>query len=903
MPKYFYLFACFWLLASWAFAQNQVIVKGKIVGQNGESLASANVTAYQITAADTSLVTFALTNAKGEYFLKLAADSSYYKLVARGLGYDVETFYLRAMSQTTIVHDFVLNTKTLQINEVVVRAVIPVRVEKDTTTYNVKAFADGSEKTVEDLLKKLPGIKVTDDGKITLKGKPIEKVMIEGEDFFSKNYRLITKNLTSDVLDKVQAIENYTENNLLQGIEKSGKSVLNLTIKAERKLNVFGNVSATAGVENRYGATSALFSLVKKIKFGIIGNANNTGYDPIQNAEYELATDEDAFAGFGSAGDVVRPLSVLQMSHIPDVDSRRVNFNQAKLIGTNLNYKADSSLKIRGFGYYYGDRLSAGNVVKQQFLLDNSTIQIQDSSWNYRTPRLWAGQLRADYMSNSKTSIRWISDVKNTRLTNDYFLDSKNLELSERISSYGQENVTMANHQLNIVHRLKGKNAILADVGYTSNQLPQQKEVMSSRFAPLFRLNSSYNQLRQNSQNDNQGWKAIVRWKGATVNNHFTIGAGVLQRTEQLNSDILIDNGTTQKFKADTAFVNGSRLQKNIFLVEGQYQINWKLLRVIMSGSVQATNSNFEDKIRQIEFSESRLLLNPTIGLGADLGRNQRIFSSVSSNQTLPSINDLATGYVLGQYRDFDRSKPIFNVQKTDMWLLSYSNMNWTNYYSINGSLSYSRVNSLNISNYQLTNTLSFTTTQPIRRPIDFISADYQIDKLFTKISMKVRLDGNLSQTKTINSINSTDLQQSTVRGLNSRIYLISAFSGIFNFTVSSSWNVSSVYLENSNMAQNQTRLFKPSAWIRIKPHPDWFIKITGERIDWKQNENTSQTNFVDFEVRYSPKASKWSYEMSGNNLLNARQIRYTQLTNYLIFESAYNLQPRFVTASVSRSF
>ncbi len=735
MPKLFYLFCYFLLLASCAFAQSQVIVKGKIVGQNGEGLASANVTAYQITAADTNLVMFALANSKGEYLLKLAADSSYYKLVARGLGYDVEAFYLRATPQTAVVHDFVLNPKTLQINEVVVRAVVPVRVEKDTTTYNVKAFADGSEKTVEDLLKKLPGVRVADDGKITFKGKQIDKVMLEGEDFFSKNYRLITKNLTADVLDKVQAIENYTENNLLRGIEQSGKSVLNFSIKADRKLSIFGNMSATAGVENRYGATSALFSLVKKVKFGIIGNGNNTGYDPIQNAEYELATDDDAFAGFGSVGAVSRPLSVLQVANIPDVDSRRVTFNQAKLIGTNLNYKADTNFKVRGFGYYYGDRLSAGSVVRQQFLLDNTTIQIRDSSWNYRTPRLWVGQLRADYMPNAKTSIRLVSDVKNTRLTNDYFLDSQNLELSEQITSDGQENVTMTNHQLNIVHRLKSKNAILADVGYTSNQLPQQKQVRSNRFASLFRLNPSFNQLIQNTQNDNQEWKAIVRWKGATASNHFTVGAGVLQRTEQLNSDILIDNGTgAQAFRPDTAFVNGARLRKNIFLVEGQYQIKWKVLRVIMSGSAQVAKAGFEDNIRQVGFSESRLLLNPTIGLGADLGQNQRIFSLLSSSQTLPTINDLANGYVLGQYRDFDRSRSIFNVQKTDMWLLSYSNTNWTDYYSINGSVSYSRINSSNVSNYQLSNKLSFTTTQPVRRPIDFVSADCQIDKLFTKI-------------------------------------------------------------------------------------------------------------------------------------------------------------------------
>ncbi|MEI7585146.1 hypothetical protein [Runella sp.] len=727
--------------------------------------------------------------------------------------------------------------------------------------------------------------------------------MLEGEDFFSKNYRLITRNLTADVLDKIEAIDNYTENALLHGIEKSGKVVLNLTIKADRKLKVFGNANVAAGIRERYSLNEALFSLVKKVKFGIIGNANNTGYDPIMNAENELNADDNAFSSFSSAGNGANPLLFLKMANIPDVDPKRVTFNQAKLLGTNLNYKVNEKLKMKGFGYYYGDRLAAGNRTAQQFLLDNTTLKIQDSSWNFRKPTLWAGQLRADYLLNKKTSVRWITDVKNTRTQNDYFLDSKNLELSEKVSVINQENVLMTQHQLNIVTRLTAKNALLADIGFSYNQLPQQTQANSGRYSPFFGVGTSYNQLFQNVNNNNEEWKAIVRWKGVMKKNNFTLASGFLRRTEQLNTDILLKNENGLNFNTDTIFSNDATLQKDLFLVEGHYQVQYGVLRVMGSGSAQATQSDFKEHQRSFSLAQSRLFFNPSLGFGVDLGNNQKLLALFSRSQVLPNINDLAVGYVLNGYRSFSRSSAIFNTNKNDMWLLSYSNMNWQHYYSINGSLSFNRAFSSSISNYQLSNTLSFTTNQPIFTPLNRFSANWQVDKLLTQLSVKVRLEGSWSQSNMLNRINTTDLRQSTLRNLNSRIYLISAFESFFNITLSSNWNVSRVFTQNENAAVSQTSLFRPNVIIYLRPTKEFHFKITGERIAWKQNENRSITNFLDVEIRFYPQKSKWSFEIIGNNLLNSKQITYTQVSNYLIFQNSYLLQPRFATFSVSRMF
>jgi hypothetical protein len=880
----------------------QVLVKGNVQSQNQQALSAVSVLAYQITASDTVLIKYAITDAKGFFKINLSKSEKTHLIKASALGFADGLLWV-SPTDTLLIHTFTLAPKELQLREVVVKSQIPIQVKKDTIVYSAKAFTDGTEKTVEDLLRKLPGVKVSEDGKITVKGKPIDKVMLEGEDFFSKNYRFITRNLTADVLDKIEAIDNYTENALLHGIEKSGKVVLNLTIKVERKLKVFGNANISVGIRERYSLNEALFSLVRKVKLGIIGNANNIGYDPIMNAENELNADDNAFSGFSSAGNGANPLLFLKMANIPDIDPKRVTFNQAKLAGTNLNYKVNEKLKMKGFGYYYDDKLAAGNRTVQQFLLDNTTLKIQDSSWNFRKPHLWAGQLRTDYLLNKKTSIRWITDVKNTVTQNDYFLDSKNLELSEKVSVIGKENVRMTHHQLNIVTRLSAKNALLADIGFSSNQLPQQTQANSGRYFPFFGLVASYNQLFQNVNNNNEEWKAIVRWKGVKNKNNFTLASGFLRRAEQLNSDISLKNENGLNFNADTTFSNDATLQKDIFLFEGHYQVQYGILQLMGSSSIQATKSTFRDPTHNLSLNQSQLFLNPSIAIGADLGNNQRLLALFSRNQVLPSINDLAVGYVLNQYRSFSRSRAIFNTNKNDMWLLSYSNMNWQHYYSINGSISFNRTLSSSISNYQLSNTLSFTTNQPIFTPLDRFSANWQVDKLLTQISVKVRLEGSWSHSNMLNRINTTDLHQSTLRNLNSRIYLISAFEGFFNITLSSNWNISRIFTQNNNAAISQTSLFRPNLIISLRPIKEFHFKITGEHITWKQNNNRSSTHFLDVELRFYPPKSKWSFEVIGNNLLDAKQLFYTQISNFFISQNSYFLQPRFVTFSVSRMF
>lgn len=135
---------------------------------------------------------------------------------------------------SNISFDFVLIKDTVKyLESVTVTAKKKLyKINRDTTSFKVKNYADGTEKKIQDIIKKLPVIELNEKtGEIKYKGKLIETVKLDGDDLFGDTYTIGTKNINVDMVDAIQAIENYTANPLLKGIENGDKIILNLTLK------------------------------------------------------------------------------------------------------------------------------------------------------------------------------------------------------------------------------------------------------------------------------------------------------------------------------------------------------------------------------------------------------------------------------------------------------------------------------------------------------------------------------------------------------------------------------------------------------------------------------------------------------------------------------------------------
>ena len=174
---------------------------------------------------------------KGKYEIDLKEE--YLKIVVeiQSSGYITATKIIENLQKKkTYNFNFVLKKDTITnqlLDEVIIIAKRkPFKIKKDTVSYNVNSYRNGSERKIEDIIKKLPGIEVDKNtGVIKYKGKPIESVTLDGDNLFGHNYTLGTKNINVDMVSQIEAIENYSENPLLKGIEKGDKVSLNLKFR------------------------------------------------------------------------------------------------------------------------------------------------------------------------------------------------------------------------------------------------------------------------------------------------------------------------------------------------------------------------------------------------------------------------------------------------------------------------------------------------------------------------------------------------------------------------------------------------------------------------------------------------------------------------------------------------
>lgn len=203
-----------------------------------------------------------------------------YQLKVSFMGFKPQTFALdlRGKGGNKKVQDVLLKEDAILMQEAVVEGNLPeMTVADDTVVYHASAFSLPPGAMVEELIKKLPGVVVDDNGKITHNGKEVKKILVDGKEFFNNNQELVLKNIPAEIVDKVKAYDKQSDLARVTGIDDGEEqTVLDLEIKKDKRRGWFGQVSAGYGTEERYQARMNLNRFLDKQKASIVGNANNT---------------------------------------------------------------------------------------------------------------------------------------------------------------------------------------------------------------------------------------------------------------------------------------------------------------------------------------------------------------------------------------------------------------------------------------------------------------------------------------------------------------------------------------------------------------------------------------------------------------------------------------------------
>ncbi|PZP48629.1 MAG: hypothetical protein DI598_09770 [Pseudopedobacter saltans] len=253
------------------------ILQGKVLSVDKKPIGLATVTVF--IAADTTLVTYRMSNDNGDFKIPNLPLNKELRLLATFSGYEAfrQNFILTDTSSTFQIDSIFLKSTTKDLDEVIVISERPpVSLKNDTIEFNANAFKTLPNALVEDLLRKLPGVRVDADGNITVNGKPVNKILVDGKSFFGDDPKMATRNLPANAIDKVQVVDDK-EQALLNGDNNTSNvgKVVNITLKKGFKKGVFGKLYAGGGTKERYEMGGIANAFRDTLQISVLGYSNS----------------------------------------------------------------------------------------------------------------------------------------------------------------------------------------------------------------------------------------------------------------------------------------------------------------------------------------------------------------------------------------------------------------------------------------------------------------------------------------------------------------------------------------------------------------------------------------------------------------------------------------------------
>ena len=345
-------------------------LRGKVVEAGSRNPVSGAVVLY--VPAGQEGTEYALTDGQGRFELSLKARPvSGDSVKVSMLGYATETVALPPHGKELYVE---MRSQALNIKEVVVRAP-KVNLFGDTVEYNVQSFVEQQDKSISDVLKRMPGVEVRESGDIYYNGESVGNLYVEGMDLLGGRYSLLTKNLSAQDVKKVEIIEKHQPVRALKGITSGEKPAINLVLQDDARGKWVGSASLSGGVTSDPQALwdGNLFLMRVGRKWNSVNNikTNNTGTD--LSGELRGLSIYDRSGSAGSDGFIS-----VSTSKAP-LDAQRVRFNTSALANTSNTWKLRNDWKLNASASYLFDRLESSNFSETTYYFEDGERTVEES--------------------------------------------------------------------------------------------------------------------------------------------------------------------------------------------------------------------------------------------------------------------------------------------------------------------------------------------------------------------------------------------------------------------------------------------------------------------------------------------------------------------------------------------
>ncbi|RAR47585.1 TonB-dependent receptor [Flavobacterium lacus] len=275
MHKNFFVLVLF-LLVSNLYSQNFVTVKGKIIDDLSK-LPLESATVYLTSKKDSTVIDYTISEKNGNFEIRTRKNAQPLILKVSFLGYENYSKEISSINDNQELGLINLKEGGTNLDEVVVKGEAPpIRIKNDTLEFDAASFKVGADSNVEKLLKQLPGVEISPEGKITVNGKEVNQILVNGKPFFGKDGKIATQNLPAEIIEKIQVVDTKTKAEELSGETASGEEkTINLTIQEDKNKGFFGKIMGGYGSDERYESSLLLNWFKGEQKISVLASANN----------------------------------------------------------------------------------------------------------------------------------------------------------------------------------------------------------------------------------------------------------------------------------------------------------------------------------------------------------------------------------------------------------------------------------------------------------------------------------------------------------------------------------------------------------------------------------------------------------------------------------------------------
>ena len=319
MKQLFFVLVFFCAFSS--FAQSKEFKISGSVFTEVENFPLESATIYLERIKDSSLVTYTISDKNGKFTLEGKSYDKNVNLFISHVGYQTYKQNVNLNKVSINLEAITLQTDANALDEVLITSRAPITVKKDTLEFNVKSFKTKKDANIEDLLKQLPGVEVDEEGKITVNGKEVNKILVNGKPFFGSDPTITTRNFAKELIDKVQITDTKSKAEAFAGEEgdKENKTI-NLTINKDKNKGVFGRLAAGAGTDKRYEFAGMMNIFDNEQRISLLAGGNNTNSPSFSFGEISKCLVEGVVCHL-----TVMVLSVLMGDHLAvDKESPRL---------------------------------------------------------------------------------------------------------------------------------------------------------------------------------------------------------------------------------------------------------------------------------------------------------------------------------------------------------------------------------------------------------------------------------------------------------------------------------------------------------------------------------------------------------------------------------------------------